>query len=285
MSLKDAVFIASQYIVPQHGLSRLVGWFAQTQITWIKNPLIKGFAKLFKVDLSIAERQRAEDYRDFNDFFTRKLLPGQRPLDENPSSVLCPADGAISQMGKIEQNRLLQAKGQTYDLTTLLGGDSEMAQRYLNGDFATVYLSPKDYHRVHMPLAGKLRKSIYVPGDLFSVNQTTADNVANLFARNERLVCEFDTAAGSMVVILVGAMIVAGIETVWSGPVAPVKPRLTAQDFSQLTEVELEKGGELGCFKLGSTAIVLFGENKVSWREDWQAGSATVMGQAMGQLI
>lgn len=286
MNLKDAIFIGSQYLLPQHSLSRLVGWFAQTRIGWIKTPLIKLFIKAFGVDLSIAERQQVEDYQDFNDFFTRKLLDGQRPLDTSEAVVLCPADGAISQIGQMEQDSLLQAKGQTYDLQALLGGNVEMAQRYHNGHFATVYLSPKDYHRVHMPLDGTLRETLYIPGDLFSVNQTTAQNVPNLFARNERLVCEFDTPAGPMVVILVGAMIVAGIETVWSGPVAPLKPRLQRQQFNQLPEpVSLKQGDELACFKLGSTAIVLLGENTVQWREDWQAGSATLMGEKMGELV
>jgi phosphatidylserine decarboxylase len=198
---------------------------------------------------------------------------------------LCPADGAISQLGLIEHGRLFQAKGHDFSLTALLGGDAELAAPFMGGQFATVYLSPKDYHRVHMPITGTLREMIYIPGRLFSVNQTTAENVPGLFARNERVACIFDTERGPMAVVLVGAMIVASIETVWAGLVTPPKRELKSvrYDAAARGPVVLEKGAEMGRFKLGSTAIVLFGPEQVQWAEHLAAGTAVRMGQQMGQ--
>lgn len=283
--MKSALFICFQHLIPQHALSRLAGWLASNRTGWLKNALIRRFAQHYRVDMSEAADPVLSNYPNFNAFFTRALLDNARPLPEQQDLVVCPADGNISEMGKLEQGRILQAKGRSYSVTALLGGDAQRAAAFDNGHFATVYLSPRDYHRVHMPYGGTLREMIYIPGDLFSVNQTTAENVDNLFARNERLVCIFDTDIGPMAVVLVGAMIVAGIETVWSGQVAPQPktPQLTR--YQSLPEpVVLKRGDELGRFWLGSTAIVLFGAEKVDWLQGWQAGRATRMGEAMGQL-
>ena len=212
------------------------------------------------------------------------MKDGARPLDQTPGAVLSPADGAVSQLGPIEHGRVFQAKGHSYSVLELVGGDAAVAAQFMGGDFATIYLSPKDYHRVHMPLAGTLREMIYVPGRLFSVNQTTAENVPELFARNERAVCIFDTERGPMAVILVGAMIVASIETVFAGLVTPPKRELKTFRYDEAARapIHLEKGAELGRFKLGSTAIVLFGADQVKWAEGMAAGTPVMMGQGIG---
>jgi phosphatidylserine decarboxylase len=283
--MKERLFIASQYLLPHHLLSRLIGCAAECRAGWFKNRLIGLFAKQYQVDMSEAQVEDLTSYQHFNDFFTRALKEGARPLDQTPGAVLCPADGAVSQLGKIEHGRIFQAKGHSFSLVELLGGDSERATPFMGGEFATIYLSPKDYHRVHMPLAGTLREMVYVPGRLFSVNQTTAENVPELFARNERVVCLFDTERGPMAVVLVGAMIVASIETVWAGLVTPPKRTLKTVRYDEAARaaVMLEKGAELGRFKLGSTAIVLFGADQVSWAEQLTANTPVQMGQCLGQ--
>ena len=208
--MKDSLFILLQHLLPQHLLSRAVGYLAESRCNWIRRPFIKTFARQYRVNMSEAQIEDLDQFENFNAFFTRALKPGMRPLDT--AAVVSPADGSISQIGAIDYGRILQAKGRGYGLSTLLGGHADLAELFLHGRFATIYLSPSDYHRVHMPVTGTLRESIYVPGDLYSVNQTTAKGVDNLFARNERLVAIFDTELGPMAMILVGAMIVAGIE-------------------------------------------------------------------------
>ncbi|MET1077500.1 MAG: archaetidylserine decarboxylase [Pseudomonas sp.] len=284
-TLKQRLFIFSQYLLPHHLLSRLIGYAADCRISGFKNRLISWFAQQYQVDMREALVEDLHAYEHFNAFFTRALKDGARPLDDSPGAVLCPADGAISQLGAIEHGRLFQAKGHSFTAQELLGGDSQRAQAFLGGTFATVYLSPKDYHRVHMPLTGTLREMVYVPGRLFSVNQTTAENVPGLFARNERVVCLFDTERGPMAVVLVGAMIVASIETVWAGLVTPPKRSLKTLRYDEAARapITLAKGAELGRFKLGSTAIVLFGPDQVAWHNNLGAGSAVRMGQALGQ--
>ncbi len=283
--MKTFVFILVQHLLPQHLLSRAIGRLAGSRNSVIKRTFIHWFVKRYRVDLSEAAQPDPDAYADFNSFFTRALKPGARPIAAGTHDVVCPADGAISQLGNIEHNRIFQAKGRSFSVEALLGGDSSMAQPFYGGQFATVYLSPRDYHRVHMPLAGRLQKMIYVPGKLFSVNKATADNVDALFARNERLVCLFDTAAGPMAVVLVGAMIVAGIETVWAGQVCPVSASAqVSTDYSSASPVTLAKGEEMGRFKLGSTAIVLFGPNAVTLDPTLRADSAVRMGQKLGTL-
>lgn len=280
--MRERLFIISQYLLPQHLLSRLAGGLANCTWSWVKNPFITWFVKRYQVDMSEAAEENPTAYACFNDFFTRALKDGVRPLADG-DGVLCPADGAISQLGRIEHGRIFQAKGQSFSVLELLGGNPEHAALFQGGEFATVYLSPRDYHRVHMPLGGTLTDMIYVPGKLFSVNQTTAENVPELFARNERVVCLFDTPAGPMAVVLVGAMIVASVETVWAGLVAPPSRQLNSQRYGQAAP-ELARGAEMGRFKLGSTAIVLFGPDKVEWVKELAAGSAVRMGQAMGTV-
>ncbi len=276
------LFIAFQHIVPQHLLSRLVGLLAECRVAFIKNFLISLFIKKYHVDMSEAQLKTVADYSSFNDFFTRKLATEARPLDNSEHVIISPADGAISALGNIRDDQIFQAKGKSFSLKALLGGDSHRAEAFKGGKFATVYLSPRDYHRVHMPITGTLREMVYIPGKLFSVNQTTAEGIDNLFARNERAACIFDTEKGQMAVVLVGAMIVAGIETVWAGKVAPSKLQLHVERYQEHPPIGIRKGEEMGLFKLGSTAIVLFPADVMNWSESLQTGSAIQMGQALG---
>jgi phosphatidylserine decarboxylase len=280
----DFLFIWFQHIVPQHLLSRATGWLAELRHpVWLKNWVIGRFVDHFEVNMAEALEPNPAAYANFNEFFTRELVAGARPIAS--ADIVCPADGAISQLGQIEEGRIFQAKGQYYSTRELLGGDDARSAQFENGQFATIYLSPRDYHRVHMPLAATLTATCYVPGKLFSVNGVTAENVERLFARNERLVCYFDTEAGPMALILVGAMVVAGIETVWSGQVAPPPSRPLHQDYQQLPDtVTLAKGEEMGRFKLGSTAIMLFPKDSMRWDESYVAGSPTRLGESLGAL-
>lgn len=283
--MNDKLFIRLQQLIPQHGLSRAAGWLASTDNTLLKNTFISWFVKRYNVDMSLAAEENPLAYSCFNDFFTRALKPDARPIDNAMDSIVCPADGAISQLGKIIDGRIFQAKCQDYTALELLGGDEELAAEFTDGSFATVYLSPRDYHRVHMPYGGKLRAMVSIPGELFSVNTVTAENVPRLFARNERAVAIFDTDIGPMAVVLVGAMIVAGIETVWDGQIAPFGSRDIATSLYPYQNITLNKGDEMGRFKLGSTAIVLFAKDKMHWDEKFKAGTPTKMGEHMGKKI
>jgi len=276
------LFIAFQYLVPQHLLSRVMGALAQLRHPlWLKDWVIGRFIRHFGVDMTEALEPDHTRYTCFNDFFTRPLREGSRPLDT--ADIVCPADGAISQLGEIANGLLFQAKGRYFAAEDLLGGDQAHAAQFHGGQFATIYLSPKDYHRVHMPVAGRLTGTCYIPGKLFSVNGATAENVDRLFARNERLVCYFDTERGPVAMVLVGAMVVAGIETVWAGQVAPPPKRPVAVDFEHLPEpVALARGAEMGRFKLGSTVILLFPEGVMHFDPRYQAGTATRMGEGLG---
>lgn len=278
--IKDKLFLLLQKLVPQHALSRLTGKLASSRIGWLKNFLIRLFCHRFDIDFSEAVEQDYRNFESFNAFFTRALRPGVREVDASANSICSPADGSVSEIGSIDNTLLLQAKGQHYSLTNLLAGDNEMAGLFENGSFATIYLSPSDYHRVHMPVSGSLVKTAYIPGKLFSVNQVTADNIPGLFARNERLVCLFDTPHGPMAMILVGAMIVAAIETVWAGRADTHPPAIVTQNFDN--PVTLNKGDEMGRFLLGSTVILLFGENAVNWETVLKAGSEVRFGQLIG---
>ncbi|MGQ7260277.1 archaetidylserine decarboxylase [Vreelandella sp. V005] len=277
MTLSQKAFSLLQYPLPQHTLSRLTGKFGECDNRWVKSPLINAFIKHFNVDMSQALEPDPSAYATFNAFFTRALKTDARPLGEG---ILSPADGTLSQYGRLQAGQLVQAKGHTYSAQTLLGGDTSLAEEFLGGSFATVYLSPRDYHRVHMPVTGTLREMIYVPGRLFSVNQATANYVPGLFARNERLVCIFDTEHGPMAMVLVGAMIVAAIETVWSGQVTPLAGQPQRMQFGQ--PITLEKGAEMGRFKLGSTVVMCF--TKPVNFADYPKGVMVSMGQSLGNI-
>lgn len=275
----EQLFIKTQQVIPQHQLSRLVGKIAASEQPLLKTLVISAFKAKYDIDLSIAEAEQIAKYPSFNAFFTRALKQGIRPIDQTATHIVSPADGAISQLGNIQHGKIFQAKGQQFSVEQLIG-DPQLAKPFQGGEFVTVYLSPKDYHRVHMPYAGTLTETLYVPGELYSVNQVTAQHISGLFARNERMVCLFDTEIGRMAVVLVGAMIVAGIETVATGKVKP-NGRLELQKH----QLALEKGMELGRFYLGSTAIVLFEKEKVTWQQQLTANATVQMGGQIGTVI
>ncbi len=281
----ESIFIFLQHVVPQHLLSRCTGWLARLRRpVWLKNRAIGVFVRLFGVDMTEAAESDFRTYPSFNAFFTRRLREGVRPLA--PADIVCPVDGTVSQLGAIREGLIFQAKGRHYTTAELLGGDEARAAGFAGGSFATIYLSPRDYHRVHMPIEGRLTATVYIPGKLFSVNPTTADRVDRLFARNERLVCYFDTPAGPMALILVGAMIVAGIETVWSGQVTPPPRGPVARDFAELpAPVALAKGEEMGRFMLGSTVVLLYPPGSIEWEESYRAGSRTRLGEPLARIV
>ncbi|MEM1041215.1 MAG: archaetidylserine decarboxylase [Bacteroidota bacterium] len=273
-----SAFVRLQHLLPQHGLSRAVGLLASSEVPWIREPLIRLFASVYGIDMTEAERPDLASYRSFNDFFTRALVSSARPIDPASDSVVSPADGAVSQTGIIEQGELIQAKGIRYPFGAL--ADVCAGPGFEGGAFVTVYLSPKDYHRVHLPLAGRLVRTVAVPGRLFSVNATTEAGVEGLFAVNERLVMEFETDAGRMLVVMVGAMIVASIETVWPGPRSPYQTK-------QVTEHDLafEKGAEIGRFLLGSSVVLAFEQGRVRLDEALAPGFVVRMGEAVGSEV
>lgn len=274
----EQLFIQLQNIVPQQTLSTLAGKLARTHNPYLKKALIYGFAKAYDIRLDEYARGQLDDYKSFNDFFTRELQDGARPIDNTEGSIICPADGKVSQIGRIENGQIFQAKGRDYSAGQLLA-DFQDGQGVVDGYFATIYLAPSNYHRVHMPFDGRLIETRYVPGTLFSVNNATANHVPDLFARNERLVCVFDTEFGRAYVVLVGAMIVAGIECVATGAIARTRHIQT-----RTHDMALACGDELGRFYLGSTAIVVLPETaQVTWQDAFYHGSVVRMGQQMGQ--
>lgn len=278
----EKLFVAIQYVIPQHLLSRWVGYLARTRIKWLKNALIKLFIKAFKVNMAEAERTEPEQFANFNDFFTRTLKPGVRELPDDPNVLFSPVDGAVSQIGTTDNGRVIQAKGQDYSLADLLA-DGELAGRLQGGAFTTLYLSPKDYHRIHMPCDGVLKSMIHVPGALFSVNTATANGVPGLFARNERVVCVFDTPHGELAMVLVGAMIVASIHTSWHGQVTPVN-QLQRWDYQSTQRIELSRGQEMGQFYLGSTVILVGQPDAIAWGQ-LNSGDPVRLGQPLGQWL
>lgn len=281
-TLSERLFAGFQHLLPHHPLSRLVGRLAECEHPAVKDFLIRQFIDRYRVDMVEAEQPDPAAYPNFNAFFTRGLREGARPLAERENAVLCPADGAISQIGTIRGGRLLQAKGRYFNVGELLGGDGPRESQFATGSFATVYLSPRDYHRLHMPVAGRLRQMIHVPGRLFSVNAGTARAVPNLFARNERVAAIFETEVGPMALVLVGAIIVASIETVWHGVVTPPTGKgVSLWDYSN-DSIFLDRGAEMGRFRLGSTIIVLFGGDGVNWEASWGEGSPIRMGSLLG---
>lgn len=287
MSTLDQFKVKAQYVLPKHGLSRAMGGFAGARLGWASQLFMRWFIRRYGVDMSEALHPDPEHYATFNEFFTRPLKPDARPLLAGDDELAHPVDGTVSQLGDISNETIYQAKGHDYSLQTLLGGDSEDANLFRNGQFATIYLAPRDYHRIHMPMDGTLRKMIYVPGDLFSVNPLTAANVPNLFARNERVVCIFDSPQGSFAMTLVGATIVASIETIWAGAVTPPRgPGIHSWSYpaSGMHAVKLSKGEEMGRFKLGSTVVLTFAKDMMFFDEALEADSITRMGEVLGQL-
>ncbi|WP_169392517.1 MULTISPECIES: archaetidylserine decarboxylase [Psychrobacter] len=271
------LFTSLQQIVPQQKLSLLAGRLAESRHPFVKRAIIRSFAKAYGITLDDYERESLNAYDSFNDFFTRELKNDARQLDTTENGILSPADGVISQLGGIDKQKLLQAKGRYYEIGQLLA-DRDDGNDFIDGSFATVYLAPSNYHRVHMPFDGTLVQTRYVPGSLFSVNTVTAANIPDLFARNERLVCLFDTDFGRAAVVMVGAMIVAGIETVATGKIER-SPNIQQQSHN----LSLNKGDELGRFYLGSTAIVVLPKAaKTAWQTDLSAGSSVQMGQLLG---
>lgn len=273
-----------QYIIPQHALSRFMGILGNCRWHWFKNLFIRYFIKTYQVDMSEALETNPENYASFNAFFTRAIKPESRPIIAGEKQIACPVDGYVSQAGLIHDEQIVQAKNFNYSLLQLLGGSVAMADLFKDGYFANLYLAPKNYHRVHMPLSGSLQKMIYVPGKLFSVNPSTVAHIPNLFARNERVVTLFETAAGPMAVILVGAMIVASIETSWAGEIAPGRTQAIQEWDYQENPINFQKGDELGRFKMGSTVIVLFGAKHISWADEIKPEAAVQLGQLLGKI-
>ena len=274
-------------LLPHQRLSRIVRSATRWQTGWWKNLLIRLFVRHFRVDLSEAQISRPEDFPDFNSFFTRALRPEVRQMPRDELAIACPVDGRISELGDIRDDSLLQAKGREYSLLRLLGGDANRAGPFRNGKFITVYLSPRDYHRIHMPVNARLRETCYVPGRLFSVAPHTTRAIPELFTRNERLCAVFDTAAGPMAMILVGAIFVSCMETVWEGVVNPTLGRsLDVRHYPDSGDpaIELQQGDEMGRFNMGSTVILLYGEGRVDWLEDLQAGAVVQLGDLLGRM-
>lgn len=272
-----------QPFLPQHFLSSFAGLLANCKIRWLKNRLIQYFVWRYPVNLAEAVNPNPYQYASFNDFFTRALKPEVRPIANGIHDLVSPADGQISQLGAIEEGKIFQAKGHHFTAEELLGGDSVLAEPFVKGSFLTVYLAPKDYHRVHMPIDGTLTQMIYVPGSLFSVNFKTTNCTSNLFARNERVIAIFNTSIGRVAVVLVGAMIVGSIEMTSTGTITPPR-RKSIQTWNMDHPIYLKRGEELGRFKLGSTVIVLFEENKVTWDPPFAATEPVQLGQRLGSF-
>ena len=285
LTLADRLFIALQHLIPQRWLSERMYRLARVRWRPLKRFIIRHFARIYRIDMSLALEPDLDAYPHFNAFFTRALKPDARPLDPDPAAILCPVDGTISQIGTIEAGRLIQAKGRDYSVESLLALAPGEPHPFEGGRFATIYLSPRDYHRIHMPLDGRLDQMVHVPGQLFSVNAVTAAGVPDLFARNERLVCRFETEAGPMALILVGAIFVGGIETVWAGEVTPPHSGLEPKRWDYEVDeqcVRLERGEEMGRFNLGSTVILLLPPGQAEWESGLAPGDGVRLGQRLG---
>ncbi len=278
--MSDFLAVLPQYLMPKQLLTKLAGRFANARMGRFTTTVIRRFVGRYGVNMQEAANPDIASYASFNEFFTRPLREGVRPLANAP--LICPVDGAISQFGAIKRDSIFQAKGHSYTTTALVGGDAALAALFEDGSFATLYLSPKDYHRIHMPCAGRLRRMIHVPGELFSVNPTTARGVPGLFARNERVVCLFDSDFGPFVLTLVGATIVGSMATVWHGVVNPPRPGTVREWRYDDQEIVLQKGEEMGRFLLGSTVVMLFPKNTLNFNPQWQPTKPLRMGEAMG---
>ena len=282
--MNSKLFANVQYLLPKHGLSRLMHALTRVRWPWLKCLTIDTFLRYFSVDMHEAIEPDPYAYESFNAFFTRELKPDARPICAAIDAFVSPVDGTISQIGIIDGDAILQAKGHSYSLLTLLAGNRELAQRYRNGHFACIYLAPYNYHRIHMPLNGLLSTTIYVPGDLFSVNSATAQHVPSLFARNERVICDFDSSPAKFAMAFIGALFVGSIETVWAGEINPIPRRQSIVELNTGSGMQLKKGSEAGRFNMGSTVIVLVEAGRVQWLNSLQSGSTVQLGQQLGTL-
>ena len=285
-SARARAFVALQYLLPQHSLSSWVYELTRSRVPWLKNALIRAFVRRFHPDMDDAEQPDPVAYESFNAFFTRALRADARPPDPEPSAIVSPVDGSVSQLGRLDGSWLVQAKGHAYTLESLLASEGPWAEAFRGGRFATLYLAPFNYHRIHMPLAGTLRAAWYVPGQLFSVNATTAASVPGLFARNERVVCVFGAGTLSFALVLVGALFVGSMTTVWHGEVTPRRARRGAElplDGTR-TSLTLGRGAELGRFNMGSTVILLLPPGSAEWRPTLAPGSTVRVGEALARL-
>ena len=281
--MPDSLFILIQHCLPKQALTEFGALVANARAGRVTTAIIRWFVRKYGVNMDEALNADITGYSSFNEFFIRPLKPGARPLA--PADYTCPVDGAISQLGKIQQDQIFQAKGHSFSTADLLGGDQTLAQQFANGSFANIYLSPKDYHRIHMPCDARLTRMIYIPGKLFSVNPVTAQGVPNLFARNERVVCVFESAHGPFVLTLVGATIVGSMATIWHGVVNP--PRLSeirVWDYAG-QNISLKKGEEMGRFLLGSTVVLLFPEHTLKFNSAWQSAGKVRLGEAMAESV
>ncbi len=281
--MSDRLKVTAQYLLPKQALTVLAGKLASARAGGLTTGVIRWFVGRYGVNMAEAANPDIASYPSFNEFFTRPLKPGARPLAE--AGYLCPVDGAISQFGRIERDQIFQAKGHSYSTHALVGGDRDLAVQFQDGEFATLYLSPRDYHRIHMPCDGRLTRMIYIPGDLFSVNPVTARGVPGLFARNERVVCVFENDDGPFVLTLVGATIVGSMATVWHGQVNPPRPGTIKEWDYAPGEVTLNKGDEMGRFLLGSTVVMLFPKGRLRFTEAWAPARPIRMGEAMGSRL
>jgi phosphatidylserine decarboxylase len=278
----DKLVVLPQYLIPHHILSVTMHRLTQSNVTWFKNAFIRFIVKQYKVNLDEAQHRDVSYYPNFNSFFTRELKRGVHQIEGDEATVVSSVDGVISQIGAIESNQLIQAKGFNYSLDSLLGNDRQLASQFTDGQFATIYLSPKDYHRIHMPVTGKLQQMTYIPGKLFSVSPRTVKTVSNIFARNERVVTVFDSEFGPFVVVLVGAIFVGSMETVWAGQITPPYSKESQTWYYQGEDaITIEKGQELGRFNMGSTIVLLLPKQADAFLEKWQANSPIRLGQAM----
>ncbi len=278
--MSDRLAVLPQYLLPKQALTALAGKFASAEAGGLTTSFIRWFVGRYGVNMTEAANPDIASYKTFNEFFTRPLKEGARPLAD--ADFLCPVDGAISQFGPIERDQIFQAKGHSYSTTALVGGDRELAAKFQDGSFATLYLSPRDYHRIHMPCDGRLTRMIYVPGALFSVNPTTARGVPGLFARNERVVCVFESEFGPFVLTLVGATIVGSMATVWHGQINPPRPGVLREWRYDDQNIVLKKGEEMGRFLLGSTVVMLFPKDTLGFNPEWAPARPLRMGEAMG---
>jgi phosphatidylserine decarboxylase len=283
MNLNDALKVLPQYVLPQHTLSKLMSYVTHSENKVVKNWCINTVIKHYGVNMAEALEESPEVFKSFNHFFTRELKPEIRPLTTEKNAIACPADGSVSQAGNITGGNIFQAKGMSFTAVDLLGGDAERAKPFEDGTFATIYLSPKDYHRLHMPLTGTLKEMVHIPGKLFSVNTVTTRSVPGLFARNERVAAIFDTEAGPMALVLVGAIFVSSIETVWHGVVTPPTVPSVGTWYYDHKPITLKKGDEMGRFNMGSTIIVLFGKDKAQWESEFKADQLVNLGEMIGR--